>query len=102
MPNSSEDPLLRSAKRELWVSATVWLVALVWSVGYSYKYGYYLKPEELTFAFGFPSWIFYGVVMPWTVCVLVSGALAFGFIQDADLGPADGSAPAEEGDDAAA
>lgn len=98
----SGNSILVSARRELLVSAAVWLAALVWSVGYSYLYGYYLKPDELKFVFGFPSWIFYGVVLPWGICTLVSGAFAFGFMQDADLGETEDAPPAPEGEDAAA
>lgn len=102
MSDPSEDPLYRSAKRELLVSAAIWFLALCWSVGYCARYGYHLKPEELKFVFGFPSWIFYGVVLPWGLSTLVSGAFAFGFMQDADLGETDDAPPAPEGDDAAA
>lgn len=90
------DALYRSAKRELIVSTSVWFTALVWSVGFSYRYGYHLKPGELTYVCGFPFWIFYGVVVPWGLCTVISGAIAFGFMQDADLGATDDS-PTPEG-----
>ncbi len=98
MSDTPQNPLLKSARRELVVAALIWLTALCWSVGYSYKYGYYLQPEELTFAFGFPSWIFYGVVLPWLLCTLISGWFAFFFMQDADLGDTD-DAPQAGSDD---
>lgn len=95
MSGPSTNSLLPSARRELLVSAGVWLIALVWSVGYCAKYGYDLQPEDLKFVLGFPDWIFYGVVLPWWLCTLISGAFAFGFMQDADLGESDDGPPAE-------
>ena len=100
MSESSTNSLLPSARRELLVSAGVWLIALVWSVGISYRYGYDLQPDELTFTLGFPTWIFYGVVLPWGLCTLISGAIAFGFMQDADLGDAEDGPPQPEEQDA--
>jgi hypothetical protein len=99
--SSSPEPLLKSARRELLFSATVWLASLTWSVGYCAKYGYRLKPEELTFTLGMPSWIFYGVMLPWGICTAISGVFAFGIMQDADLGEPEEAPPASEGDDAA-
>jgi hypothetical protein len=97
------ESLLKSARRELVVSATVWLIALVWSVGYCAKYGYHFKTvDELTFVFGIPSWIFYGVFLPWGLCTAFSGAFAFGFMQDAELGePVEEPPSVLEGDNAA-
>ncbi len=100
MPEPAEDPLFRSARREALAAATIWFVAMCWSVGYCAKYGYNLQPEQLKFVLGFPDWIFYGVVLPWGLCTLISGVFAFGFMQDADLGETDDAPPAPEGDDA--
>ena len=86
---SAEDPVLKSGRREMLVAAAIWLAALVWTCGYCGLYGYRLKPEELKFVLGFPDWIFWGVVLPWALCVLISGGFAFFFMQDVDLGDTD-------------
>jgi branched-chain amino acid transport system permease protein len=44
--------------------------------------------------------VFYGVVLPWGICTLISGVFAFGFMQDADLGDTDDAPPQPEADDA--
>jgi hypothetical protein len=85
----SERQLLISARREMLVAAAIWLAALIWTCGYCAKYGYNLQPEDLKFVLGFPDWIFWGVVLPWGVCTLISGWFAFFFMQDADLGDTD-------------
>ncbi len=100
MPSFSSEPILKTARREMFSAAGVWLATLCWSVGYCANYGYDLQPEDLTFVFGFPTWIFYGVVLPWWLCTLISGVFAFGFMQDADLGETDEGPSAAEGEDA--
>lgn len=102
MSKFSNEPILKSARREMLAAAAIWLTSLIWSVGYCSNYGYHLKPEELKFVFGFPHWIFWGVVLPWGLCTLISGWFAFFFMQDADLGDTDDAPQQPEGDDARA
>ena len=64
--------MLVGARRKALVAFVVWLVTLVYTVGYCYRYGYNLTKAELTFVLGFPSWIFWGVVVPWVGCFLFS------------------------------
>ena len=92
-----EDPVLKSGRREMLVAGAFWLAALVWTCGYCGLYGYHLKPEDLKFVLGFPDWIFWGVVCPWVLCVLISGVFAFFFMQDVDLGDTDETAQPLEG-----
>jgi hypothetical protein len=40
MPRRSDDPVLRSARREALAAFGVWLAACVYTVGYCYRYGY--------------------------------------------------------------
>jgi hypothetical protein len=98
----SGNAILISARREMLASTVIWLAALVWSIGYCAQYGYHLKPDELDFFLGFPSWIFWGVVVPWGLCTIISGVFAFGFMQDADLGDTEGGPSSPENADAAA
>ena len=81
-----------------------WAAALTYTVWYCSKHGYNRDWETVTFVFGFPDWVFYGVIVPWGVCLLFSWWYAFVFMTDEDLGPesaiADGDAPAEEADNA--
>jgi hypothetical protein len=82
-PNQS---LVRTAAREAVATFFVWLATLSWTVGYSYTHGYGRTAESLTFVLGFPDWIFWGVMLPWVVCFLVSAFFAFVVIKDAPLG----------------
>ncbi len=88
----AEDRVYLSARREALVVLVVFVIAMVWSVGYSYAFGYDGDIRKLTFVFGFPSWVFWGVVVPWAVCIGRSVFFGAYFVRDEDLGeepPAD-------------
>ena len=86
MPQPNDDPVLRSARREAVVVFFTWLAAMAWTIAYCYLNGYGRAPESLTFVLGFPDWVFWGIVVPWSICSLF--ALYFGatFMRDEDLG----------------
>jgi hypothetical protein len=83
---SNDDPVLRSARREALVVLAVWLVAMAYTVGYCYTFGYERQPASLSLVLGFPDWVFWGIVAPWTACTLVSAWFSFAFVRDDDLG----------------
>ena len=86
MPARLEDPVLVSARREAIVVLTIWAAACAYSVGYCYLYGYGRPAESIAYVWGFPDWIFWGVVVPWSVCTAICFWLAYFFIRDEDLG----------------
>ena len=90
MSHPNEDPIVTSSRREAVAASFVWLAALVYSVGYCYRYGYDRKLDpslsDMRFYFGWPDWVFFGIVVPWLVCTAVSAVFAFAIIRDAPLG----------------
>ena len=86
MSKLAEDPLLTSARREAIAAMIVWLCTLVYTITYCYSYGTNRTPENLTFVYGFPDWIWWGVVVPWVSCLGISTVFAFWIIQDQPLG----------------
>ena len=86
MASPSEDPVLRSGRREALVVLVIWLTAMAYTVTYCQLYGYGRSVESLTFVLGFPDWIFWGVVVPWLTCLAVSWWFAYVFMTDASLG----------------
>ena len=93
MPLSTRvDPVLRSAWPEALAVFILWAVAMAWSVGYCALFAYPPKEKlaeaagELTFTLGFPSWVFWGIVLPWVLCAVVSFLISRFVIADADLG----------------
>ncbi len=95
MTAPTDDPLLTSSRREAVVCAVVWLIATLYSVGYSYLFGYGRAAESLTFVFGFPDWIFWGLVTPWIACTVFSCWFCLFFMTDEVLED-DPSAPTPE------
>lgn len=86
MSERREDPLLRSGRREALVVMATWLAALCYTVMYSYKHGYGRAFEDLRFVLGLPDWVFWGVLLPWGICFLVSYLFSHVFMTDGDLG----------------
>ncbi|MEX1230577.1 MAG: hypothetical protein WEB58_10070 [Planctomycetaceae bacterium] len=93
-----EDPVLVSSRREAIIVFVVFIIALFWSILASYDLGYlhhtdtgtYIgsHPEnvELTYVFGFPHWVFWGIVIPWGSCIVFSIIFGAFLVRDEDLG----------------
>jgi uncharacterized protein DUF997 len=58
---------------------------MIWTISYCGLYGYSDSPE-VTLILGVPSWVMWGIFVPWTLCTVISSLLATLFMQDADLG----------------
>jgi hypothetical protein len=81
-----EDPVLTSARREALLVFAIWVLACVWVLSVSYRYGYHRDAATLTYVLGFPDWVFWGIVVPWSVCTALCCVLAYLVIRDEDLG----------------
>jgi hypothetical protein len=95
MSGPSEDPLVRDARREALAVTLVAVLAAAYTLGYCILFGYAREDESVRFVLGFPAWVFWGIVAPWGVCVLICGGFSWWFMRDEDLGvehedPADG------------
>jgi len=86
MTDRREDPVLTSARREAILVFAIWLAACIYSISVCYRLGYGRDVSTLTYILGFPDWIFWGVVMPWTICTVLSFVLSQFVIRDDDLG----------------
>lgn len=86
MNQRSEDPVLTSARREALLVLAIWATACVYSISVCYQFGYHRDATTLTYILGFPDWIFWGVVVPWTVCTGLCFVLSNFVITDEDLG----------------
>lgn len=65
VPEEKYSPVYVHAKREAMWILVAWLVCLVWTVGYSAVFGYGLEEGALHLVMGMPSWVFWGVFVPW-------------------------------------
>ncbi|HEY1067626.1 MAG TPA: DUF997 family protein [Pirellulales bacterium] len=86
MPSRGRDPVLRNAAREATAVMVLWAAALAWTVGYCYFNAYGRSIDSLTYVWGFPDWIFYGVVAPWLACTVFTLVFCLGVMTDDDWG----------------
>ncbi len=86
MSDRREDPAVWTARREALVVLLIFLGALIYTVTFCYLRGYDRPPETLTFILGFPDWVFWGIVVPWGVCVVLSYWFGHTFMRDSNLG----------------
>jgi hypothetical protein len=68
--NSEEDPLLTTSRRECAISLIVFVVALTYTIGYCTLFGYRAEGDELSLVLGVPSWVMWGVFLPWGICTV--------------------------------
>ncbi len=81
----SPDPVYHSSLSEMrWILA-LWAVFFLWVIGYSSWYGYQLDDRPLVTVLGMPSWVFWGVFLPWVLSASVSCWFALTQIQDHPL-----------------
>ena len=111
-PSWQEDPVYQHGRREAIFVLSVWACCFVYTVSYSYLYGYVVHvpdpastgpspadlvgpleawnrdPASVTYPWGLgiPDWVFYGVVLPWCVCFVLSLWYVFAFFVEDDLG----------------
>ena len=91
-PGSTEtpfDPTFVNARREAGLILVAWAVCLIWTVGYCAFAAYDVPSEQIQIILGMPSWVFWGVLVPWVVATLFSVWFSLAYIADDDLGESD-------------
>jgi hypothetical protein len=64
----------------------IWTLALAWSVGASYLFGYQRDAGDIQLILGMPDWVFWGIAVPWAICVAFTVWFCFFYMADDDLG----------------
>src|SRR5262245_42037454 len=77
---------VRHARREAIFVGFFWSAAAAYTVGYCALFGYGRTADSLRFVLGIPDWIFWGIVLPWTVCLGIGCWFAWFYMTDEDLG----------------
>ena len=98
MRETGRGGVFESGRREAVVVLLIWCVAAAWTLGYCGWYGYGRPSGELRFVLGFPAWVFWGIVAPWSISLGVSAWFSYGFMADEDLGQPPGTVEAEKPD----
>ena len=93
-------PTFLNARREAIVIFCCWAVGLVWAVPFCYFTGYpeVFDPANFSTMWGIPTWLFWGIGVPWLVADVFTTWFCFCFMKDDDLGGAgEGDSPSKEG-----
>jgi hypothetical protein len=86
-------PTFRHARREGLFILALWAACLAWSIPYCYVNGYLHWPESfdphaIPTVLGIPSWVFWGIAVPWLLADVVTTWFCFAYMRDDDLGAA--------------
>jgi len=92
------DPVFLNSRREAGVIFCLWLAGFAWVVPFSYMTGYLrdFDPATFTTIWGIPTWLFWGLFVPWLVANIFTTWFCFGFMKDDDLGKVREGADLEE------
>ena len=77
---------VRHARREVIFVTVLWCVAAAYTIGYGALFGYGRSAKDLQFILGIPDWVFWGVVVPWAVCLGIGCWFSWFYMTDDDLG----------------
>lgn len=86
MSQSPDDPVLVSARREALIVFATWVLVMTYSLLYCSYHAYGRPITEIEYLFGFPDWVFWGVIVPWGACLAFSWVFAAVMMRDEDLG----------------
>ena len=88
------DPVFLNSRREAIAIFLLWFLCLLWAVPVSYALGYGqdVVPGQVPTVMGMPSWVFWGLLLPWLAADAVTVWFCFRFIQNDDLGTVEGEA----------
>jgi len=86
------DPVFLNSRREATAIFQLWFFCLLWAVPVSYTLGYTQEvvPDQVPTIMGMPSWVFWGLLLPWLTADAVTIWFCFRFIQNDDLGTVEG------------
>ena len=82
------DPAFLDSRREAWVILLLWVAALLWAVPYCYLNGFpeTFVEEEFSTVWGVPSWLFWGIAVPWLLADVFTLWFCFFYMKDGSLG----------------
>lgn len=88
--NQRRSLLVNCLAESRWMLA-FWLICFAWVIGYSLSFGFghdrsgVDDGQEIAIVGGVPSWVFWGVGMPWLVATVFSSWFALSHMQDDSL-----------------
>jgi Protein of unknown function (DUF997) len=81
------DPIYTHARRELVVSLLAFLIFGIWVIGFSWIAGRRQEtdPDSIPTILGMPTWVFWGVALPWVVANVFTFWFCFRYMTDHPL-----------------
>lgn len=76
------DPVFVNTRREAGIILVTWVVFLIWVIGYCSQNAYKPIEGELSITMGIPTWLFWGVFLPWLIAAAFT--IWFGLFYMAD------------------
>ncbi len=92
--SDKRDPVFLNCRRETIVILVAWAVFFLWVTGYCGFAGYNEPGKPVELVLGMPSWVFWGVFVPWFGASAFTVWFALGFIAD---DPLEHTGPGAEG-----
>lgn len=67
-------------RREALLAGFIWCFFAAWTIVACYILGY--LPAKVTFVFGMPTWVLWGVIVPWITAAIVNSLFAIFVLAD--------------------
>jgi len=75
----------RQSRRELTFQLGTWTIFAAWVVGYGSNTAFEAESETVVTTLGMPSWIVWGIAVPWIVAFAITVFFAGWFMKDTAL-----------------
>ena len=79
------DPTFLTARREAIIIFLVWVVGFLWSVPYCYLAGYGAPAAPPHMLWGIPSWVVWGIAVPWLLADAFTVWMCVAYMTDDDV-----------------
>jgi phosphatidylserine synthase len=81
----SQSKHFKQAKHELSIFLIGWLFFAAWVIIYSYFNAYKNQAEEPSITLGMPSWVFWGIAIPWICATAFTVYISLFVIKDQEF-----------------
>ena len=76
------DPVYLNARRESKFILIAWAAFGIWVVGFCMLKGYDVDPDQMKVVMGMPSWVFWGIALPWFLAALLTVWFSLFYMKD--------------------
>ena len=77
------DAASRSRREAVWI-VLIWASFAAWVLGYAALFAYPADPTKMGLTLGLPTWVVYGVVLPWLAATALTIVFSLVVMEDDD------------------